>query len=272
MRKGTDMRRFTLFVIAALVLSASALAQVSPGPGEPAGTEPAFTLSPSVIEMGAFYGGATINIEGTVPLDSKVAVAVKGDSVEEVLNRKARAGLIWVNSGKVHVSGIPSLLLVFSQEPIGGLLSRQEIDRYQLDAQALMHSMKMAPPEMDQQALRADFFKLKERQGIYRFLPNTVSVDAGTSRGVPFRLSIPWSKKAPPGHYEVTVYAIRDNSVISKKSLPLEVRETGFPAWMASLAQGRPMLYGLLAILCALAAGFGIDFIASKLGKPVVGH
>jgi hypothetical protein len=32
------------------------------------------------------------------------------------------------------------------------------------------------------------------------------------------------------------------------------------------------MLYGLLAILCALAAGFGIDFIASKLGKPVVGH
>lgn len=265
------MRRLMLFV-AALFLFASAFAQVSPKPGEPAGMKPGFTLSPGIIEMGAFYGGTTLHIEGTVPPDSKVAVAVRGDSVEEVLNKKARAGVIWVNSGKVHVSGVPSLLLVFSQEPIGGLLSRQEIDRYQLDGQAVMHSMKMAPPEMDQPALREDFFKLKERQGIYRFLPNTVSVDAGTSRGVPFRLAIAWSKKAPPGHYEVTVYAIHDNSVISETMLPLEVRETGFPAWMASLAQGRPMLYGLLAVLCALAAGFGIDFIASRLGKPVMGH
>lgn len=257
---------------AALFLVAPAFAQTPQQPGTPAASGPRFTISPDIIEMGAFYGGAKIHAEGMVPPGSKVAAAVRGEAVEEVLNKKTRAGIIWVNSGKVHVSHAPSLLLIFSQEPMDGLLNREELDHYQLDGQAVMRQMTMKPPEMDQQVLREDFFKMKERQGIYRFLPGTVATETGTSRGVPFRLDFDWSKKAPPGHYQVTVYAIHDGAVASEATLPLEVRETGFPAWMASLAQGRPMLYGLLAVLCALAAGLGIDFIASKLGKPVMGH
>ncbi len=222
--------------------------------------------------MGAFYGGAKFHVEGTAPAGSKIAVAIRGESVEESLNRKSRAGIIWVNSGKVHVSGVPSLLLVFSSEPVATLLSRQATDDYQLDAEAVMKNLKMAPPEMDQQRLREDFFKLKERQGIYRFLPGTVKIDEAQGRPARFTLDVDWSKKAPPGRYEVTAYAVKNGSVVSQAMEPLEVRETGFPEWMASLAQNRPMLYGLLAVLCALAAGFGIDFVASKLGKPVAGH
>ena len=47
--------------------------------------------------------------------------------------------------------------------------------------------------------------------------------------------------------------------------MPIEVVRTGFPAWLAGLAQNQSSLYGLIAVITGVLAGFGIDFLTTRL-------
>jgi hypothetical protein len=49
--------------------------------------------------------------------------------------------------------------------------------------------------------------------------------------------------------------------------MDLAVVEVGFPALVARLATERASLYGIISVIIAMAAGFGIDFIASRIFK-----
>ena len=80
-----------------------------------------------------------------------------------------------------------------------------------------------------------------------------------------FSLQFQWPKKAPPAEYEVTVYEVRDGAVIRGLAVPIEVVRTGFPAWLAAMAENRASLYGTVAVIIAAMAGFGIDFLTTRL-------
>jgi hypothetical protein len=84
-------------------------------------------LSPETIQMGAFYNGASLRMEGTAPSGSKVMIVLRGVSKDEIFNKKDRVGPIWINVDKVHVSGSPSLFLRFSSEDVHTFL---ESDAY----------------------------------------------------------------------------------------------------------------------------------------------
>ena len=228
---------------------------------------PGLTVTPAVIEMGAFYGGAALKIVGTVATGSQVLVVVRGPQTEEVFNKKGRLGPIWVNVGKVHISGVPALFLCFSSAPTANLLNRESLDASQLDEVAIKAQMVVEPKAMDQEVIRANYLSLKNQQGFYKVTEGAVKLGAGGAEGVPFTLDLPWSKKAPPASYEVTVYECRDGAVAGKVSSGLEVREMGFPEKIAAMAKNRGSLYGMLCVLVAMIAGFGIDFVATKLGK-----
>jgi hypothetical protein len=63
------------------------------------------------------------------------------------------------------------------------------------------------------------------------------------------------------------VLECRDGKVVNKADLDLAVVEVGFPALVARLATERASLYGIISVIIAMAAGFGIDFIASRIFK-----
>lgn len=228
---------------------------------------PGLKVTPAVIEMGAFYGGAALKIEGTVTPGSQVLVVVRGPQTEEVFNKKGRVGPIWMNVGKVHISGVPSLFLCFSSGPIGSLLTRESIDGSQLDEAAIKAQMMVEPKAMDQEVIRDNYLSLKSQQGFYKVVEGTVKLGTAGPDGVPFTLDLPWSKKARPASYEVSVYECRDGAVAGKVTAGLEVMEMGFPEKIAGMAKNRGYLYGMLCVLIAMIVGFGIDFVAGKLGK-----
>jgi len=231
------------------------------------GGSPGIKVTPAVIEMGAFYGGATLKVEGTVASGSQVLVVVRGPETEEAFNKKGRFGPIWVNAGKVHISGVPSLFLCFSSGPMASLLSRESLDQSQLDQVAIKAQMLVEPKAMDQEVIRDNYLSLKSQQGFYKVTEGVVKLGTAGPEGMPFTLDLPWSKKAPPASYEVSVYECRDGAVAGKVTSGLVVREVGFPEKIAGMAKNRGYLYGLLCVLVAMIAGFGIDFVATKLGK-----
>ncbi len=251
-----------------------ALASASLGLAGTAAADPSqvtVTVRPEVVRMDAFYGGSRVEVAGRVPGGAEVVVVIKGPDKEETFNMKGRFGPIWASLGRVHISGVPSLFLALSSGPLSRLLSRQELDRYQLDTQAIETQMKVEPPERDQPSVRENYLKLKAGRGILKVEEGTVRVEE-QGDFASYTASFQWPNVAPPASYTVAVFAVRDKSIVGEASTSLQVVTVGVPAKMAALARQRATLYGFLCVLVATLAGLGIDFAASRLGGKASTH
>ncbi len=228
-------------------------------------------LAPETIEMGAFYNSVRVRMEGTAPSGSQVMVVLRGATKDEVFNKKARVGPIWINVDKVHVSGPPSLFLRFSSEDVHTFLDRQTIDAYALDELSIRNRMHIRTEHglRDPEALKSigdDYIDLKKSDGSFRRIADRVRVDEIGDGEARYTLEFGWPKLAPPGSYQVEVYACRDGRVIGQTGTTIQLNEIGFPAFMANAAREHPYGYGLLAVIMAVIAGFGIDALAVLLG------
>ncbi len=256
-----------------LLLTLAALLASSAGRARAAG--PTVKLTPEVIRMGAFYSGEWMRISGLASPGSKVIVVLRGPRTEEVFNRKGRVGPIWINVGKVHISGVPSLFLCYSSEPVERLLGRDEIERRQLDDSAIERQMIVTPKEMDHPDVRTNYIELKTEDNVYRVISNGLKMGASTPEGVPYSVQLHWPRRAPPARYEIRVYECRDGNLVGRTTAQLDVIKIGFPATMAALATSHPSAYGIGAVLIAALAGFGMDFLVSLLrrrwGGPAAG-
>ncbi len=231
-------------------------------------------VTPAVIEVRSDYSGAQVEVRGEVRIGARIVLTVSGPTKQEVFNRKRRAGPIWINAGKVRISGVPSLLLRYSSEPIGDWLSIDSLRSYRLDASSVMEHARVDPPDpAADRLIRADYLAMKTQQGMYLFTDGGVLLAEYGGRRASFTANFQWPRNAPPATYEVGVYEILRGSVARHSSVSLKVVEVGFPAAVFDLATNHAPIYGALAILVAVLAGFGIDFLATLLfGKRRVAH
>jgi len=224
-------------------------------------------VTPSTIEMGAFYGGAKVHIGGTADASSKIIILVRGPSTAEVFNKVSRVGPIWVATGKVTISGVPVLLLIFSSDPIESSLNAAAIDRYQLNFAALMKTVEIATPAPDRDRIASDFLAFKAQRGTYRISFGSVELGVAGQGELPYTLDFEMPRGAAPGEYQVTVLECRNGDVAHQSQVALKLAEVGFPALIARLAREKAALYGFISVLIAMVAGFGIDFIAARIFK-----
>jgi hypothetical protein len=226
------------------------------------------SLTPPVVRMGTFYGGARVHVEGTAPTGAGVIVTVRGRDVTEVYRKVQRMGPIWVTTGNVSFPGVPSVLLVFSSMPLAGCLSRDDLDRQQLDATAVKRSLTIRPRQNGEDRLADEFVKLKTLQASYRLGGGGIQTTRLDGTRERYALDFNWPKNAGPGTYMVAINTCQPAAgAAADIQVPLQVVEVGFPAMLAGLAKERGALYGMLSIVVAMLAGLGIDFIVTRLFK-----
>jgi uncharacterized protein (TIGR02186 family) len=237
---------------------------------------PTISLEPKRIEVGAFYSGANVKIRGRIQQDSGVVVVLRGADREEVFNKKTRFGPIWIASGKVRIAGVPSLFLRFSSHPLDSLLHAEVIDQRLLDHETIRKKMQIDPEQSGDhgEIIRSNYLALKMQEGIYQTEAGLVSLSDPAEGLKEYFVDLDWPRKAPPATYEVKVLECRDGEVVGEVSTPLPVVKVGFPAELAFLANQHSSLYGALAVVIAVIAGFGIDFLASKIlrKKRTIAH
>jgi len=268
------------------------LAPVLPQTSSAQAPSPTVKLSPETIQMGAFYSGAKVRIEGTAPAGSQVLVVIRGEEHDELFNKKGRVGPIWVNTDKIHVAFTPSLFLSFSSADVTALLDPTSIETYQLDQQAIKnrlacrtrckcspttrhhtsagviaHCAGVEPDPQYRELIASNYLALKSREGRYQTHSGVVRIVNATGDNSRYSVDLDWPRSAPPGSYEVEVYACQNRSVAARTTTVLQVVEVGFPAQMVALAAGRPWVYGIVAVLGAVFAGFIIDAITSRLRR-----
>ncbi|MCX6543315.1 MAG: TIGR02186 family protein [Acidobacteria bacterium] len=225
--------------------------------------EDRFTIDPNPVSIHSFFNGGTVRVRGTVDPGCSIVVVITGGTVDEHFNRKGRFGPLWATTGKVAISGVPSLHLVASQAPVATLVRRDDIEAYRLDVDALLRRARIDPDVPDRDLLLREYLKLKQQRGVVAVFDQAVRIEqAPTSRT--FDAEIPWPVTAPTGTYRVAVLQVRERGVLRQDVRALDVQYVGIPRFVSYMAFERKFLYGLGSVVIALGFGLVIGLLFKK--------
>ncbi|WP_321492807.1 TIGR02186 family protein [uncultured Desulfobacter sp.] len=226
-----------------------------------------FTVTPSSIDIGASFNGINIKVQGTIPQDADAVVRFKSEARDVALKEKGKAmGILWMNKGKVTFHHCPDIFMVATPASLP-----QESDQWKglgLGISSLEDQIEIVPAPENKTFLFDEFVKLKSKHGAYSSGFGNVTYQA-VSQGVkPFSADISVPSGLKPGSYQVEVFTVKNGAVESKAETSVTVEEVGFPKFLSSLAFGKPLLYGIVSVIIALAAGLltGLIFQGSNEG------
>jgi uncharacterized protein (TIGR02186 family) len=214
--------------------------------------EPAITLQldHKEIHVTAGYRGEGVRAWGEAPVHCQVVVNLSASREDASLPLKGKRGPFWVTVGKVRFESVPSVYMLKATAPVEQILTPEQQDAYRLGIRGLTASMGVSGTG-DRDLLVGELVRLKRDEGLYLF-------DAGGvtwSRRGHYETNFFWPVRAPSGRYTVRAFAVRGGGVKASAEASVFVHKVGLEALISDLADRHGILYGLLAVLIAVATG-----------------
>jgi hypothetical protein len=232
---------------------------------------PAFALFPELrvephrLRITESFHGRTIVVSAEIPKGAQAVLELKGLDREEHLLRKGRRWGLWMSIGEVKVEDAPSLYLVTTTDP--KLLSKEEsAERWGYGALRERVKFSGSLPKPGEDDLFEQFVKLKESEGLYGEFPGGFKAVATQGRFERLQGHLKLPGNVRPENYELTLSVVKDGRVIERRSLAFPVVMRQVTAFLASLAQQRPTLYGFLAVFIAMVTGLLMGFLFRSRG------
>lgn len=222
-----------------------------------------FTIIPNHLEIGSFFKGEKIFISANIPACEGVVIELEGRTKDLVLNKKGKRNFLWLNVAQITVKNAPSVYFLASSDKLENICSEDELEKELLGYISLKHQIKFESDAAITDREFDQFIKLKEHNGSYS-IHNDVNFDPNSdgAQKVSTTLNIP--SFIPAGDYEIFLYCFRNGTLFSQTSTNFLIKEVGLTAFIKTMAFGNPAVYGIFAIIIALAAGIIIGFIFSK--------
>lgn len=254
------MRTYTAPLLAALLL-VLCVALPAPAPAQDA----TLTVTPARIDMGTNFDGRTLKVEGTAPEGSDVVLRFTGAADELHLREKGKVfGLLWMNVGTVGFENVPKVMLVESSKPFGELGPAAE--PFSLESLMRVIEVKEAgAAELDFDPA-AELLLLKEREHLFRQTEGAVSLGAAKDGMRSFSAEIAVPSSLAPGQYTVQAVALSGDKIVGQAQVPVTAKLVSLPRWLHDLAFNHGTLYGILATVIAILAGFIIGLIFKDKG------
>jgi len=227
-----------------------------------AGADIQLTANPDRVLIGATFNGTDIQVTGSIPAGTTAIIRVTGQMEHRKLKQKGRAlGILWMNQGAVEISNVPGVFLLYPPE---GEETTWSVPGLGLDA--VRDSAEIESEGENADGLFEEFVKLKQKSGLYGTFPGRVEYGTEAAGQKTFRCTLKVPSALPVGTYRLEVAAVKNHTVVSRATQPLEALETGMPAFISRLAFDHGTLYGVLAVLIALMAGLltGVLFKGGK--------
>ena len=161
--------------------------------------------------------------------------------------------------GEITVKAAPSLYLVLSTPDVPS--HRDGATQWGYDALKQRIRFEGSLPKAGAGVLFDQFIKLKESQGVYGVFPNSLKLTSTSGDQATYEGQFWLPGNIAPGTYHVVLSVINGGKVVQQQSTELNVEMSGLPRFLTSLAWNHAAIYGLMAVLVALAAGFIMGFI-----------
>lgn len=210
-------------------------------------------ISDHLVAITAGFTGTDVVVFGAVEGEGDVVVVVKGPERDVTVRHKGRIAGIWVNQDELQFVGVPLFYLVAATRPLEELAAPEILKRHDIGLDNLRLVAKRAVSKEENLAFRDGLIRNKVRQKLYFREPFKVSFLTGRL----FRSDFYIPANVPIGTYSVEVYFIRDGQVVGAQTIPFIVSNAGVGADIQYFAHVHSILYGIIAIVLALVAGWG---------------
>ena len=210
-------------------------------------------LSEHLVAITTGFAGANVLLFGAVDGPGDVVVVVRGPARSLIMHRKSRLAGIWVNTASMTFDSVPSFYATAASRPLAEIAGAVVRARNQIGLDSLPLPLPHAKAsENIANEWRAALKRNKQRQGLYTSAVGRVSFLGNQL----FRTDIFFPANVPTGAYQVQVYLLRDGEVVGAQTTPLVVSKIGLEAEIFDFAHNQSALYGVIAILVALMAGW----------------
>jgi uncharacterized protein (TIGR02186 family) len=183
-----------------------------------------------------------------------VVVIVEGAPAPLVARRKSKIAGIWINTRSVRFASLPTFYGIVSTRPVEEIASPEVLAAHQIGLEHVRltpagHRAGIPPEELAD--FKAAVLRLKQRERLY------VRDEYGVifiGRSL-FRSSIDLPANVPVGQLTARVYLFRDGQLLSAYTARFNMAREGIERFLYDLAYRAPLLYGVFAVLVAVAAG-----------------
>lgn len=215
-----------------------------------------------------FYHGSSVSVSGLSDPDADIVIKIAAPETHQALKKKGKVGgVLWMNVGSIEYEQVPPLYFLASTKPVEDLLSREERLQYGIGYAALEQKAHIEPAGNDSEKDKwfTEFVNYKEKSKLYSIKDGNVDFDT-VNNDREYRVVFDWPYQAPPGAYDVTVYSVVNGKVQETATSAVEVAQEGGIKYLATMAKNKGAAYGIVSILAALIAGFGVGMIFKKGG------
>jgi len=217
-------------------------------------------LSKDRVAITATFEGSDILIFGAVKREAPIAevpldvvITVAGPSRPVTVRRKERRFGIWVNTDMVDLDAAPTFYAVATSGPLDEVLTNTEDLRHRVSIPRAIRSVGAASMAEDVESFTDALVRIRERKDAYQLLENAVALDEQTL----FRTAISLPANLTEGAYRTRIFLTREGRVVSQFETVIDVRKVGLERWLYTLSRQQPLLYGLMSLAIAIAAGWG---------------
>jgi uncharacterized protein (TIGR02186 family) len=227
-------------------------------------------VAPNHVNIDLNYHGATLSVTGENQAGDDLIIRIGNQAGEAHYKYMGKAGgLFWMKKGDVTFKNVPGVYLLYSSRELGNLLDEAGLKANLIGYRALQEvtEMEAASSELqaDESGWKNEFFRFKENQNLYAIHTGTVTRQHGQDNDT-YQVEVAWPYQAPPGNYTVEVMAVRDGRVVERAEALFTVDRSGIVAWLSDLAFNKAALYGIMAVVIAIIAGFAVGMIFKKGG------
>ncbi len=218
-------------------------------------------LSQSEVSITANFTGSEIIIYGAVKRDApapktprlEVIVTVEGPATPLIIRKKSRRTGIWVNTDSVQIDLAPSFYAVATTGPIDEILSDTENLRYQITIPRAIRAIGISAEAENSTDFIAALLRIREREDRYRLAEGAVELTDATL----FRADVVLPANLTEGDYRVRMYLTRGGKVVDAQDQVIAVQKQGLERFVNRLSKSQPLIYGLISLVMAVAAGWG---------------
>lgn len=222
-------------------------------------------LSKDRISITTNFDGSDILIFGAVKREEaipegapiQVIVTVAGPSAPLTVRRKEKRLGIWVNADAVEVDRAPSFYAVQTSGPLRDVLKDVEDLRHKISVPRAIRSVGAPSNIQDSESFTEALIRIRTGSDLYQLREGDVTVTEQTL----FRTAVRLPAALTEGDYVTRIFLTREGNVVSSYETTIDVQKVGMERWLFELSRGQPLLYGIMSIAIAIAAGWAASAV-----------
>ena len=212
-----------------------------------------FDLSEDSIELKTDFNGKEIIIFGLLKNDHETLLTIKGPPSKMRIQKKERYFGIWINNQYVTYSNIPSLFFLSSSKEISEILPESILINEDLSFEKILNNKTFNQNfifKNDQKNWNENFVRIKKEQSFYK------SFEMKKVKDKLFQTSVFFPTNTIPGIYNVDIYYIRNNTIMSTDQKNIVIKKTGIGSQIFDFANENAATYGVFVIIFSIFSGF----------------